>query len=252
MNKDEVLFVTGGSYIYGAEVMALKVIDGLTQKGYKLFCVVNGWNDGAYIKELDRMKVPHKSIFLGWIYLSKPKWTLDTLLHYPKAFLQYYKVMKKNNSRYVYHYNYKGIFMVLPFLKKNNIYHVHDTTNTKMARFVLKCIDKKIVYYVACSKVIVQELLNNGIKKEKIRLIYNGIDFTPKNEFSDIKKDDFFHIGIIGQLVERKGHHILLEALRIVARSFNNFRLHIFGTGDNEYINKLHQIIPEENLQNRG
>ncbi|MES2431354.1 MAG: glycosyltransferase family 4 protein [Bacteroidota bacterium] len=247
--EKKLLCITSGSYVYGAESVVLKVIGGLTNNNFKIFCAVNGWNDGAFIRELEKLKVPYKAIYLGWFYITKPLWTLDTIVHFPKAYFQYYNILKRSDSKFVYHYDYRSLFLLLPFLKKNNVYHVHATINTKMAKFILKYIDKKIVYYVACSNSIAKELIEFGIEKKKIKLIYNGVDFTndlPQQNNNIIPT--VFKIGIVGQINENKGQLVLINALAIVVKTFKNFKVHIFGTGDDALIKKLKELIEVNDL----
>jgi glycosyltransferase involved in cell wall biosynthesis len=48
-------------------------------------------------------------------------------------------------------------------------------------------------------------------------------------------------LGLVGQVVERKGHHIAVEALARIRQRFPalEFRLKIFGTGPESYINRV-------------
>ena len=80
-----ILILTNGNYISGAEKITLEVIRGLRGDHYVLHCMVSGWNDGRFIAELEKQQQPFSLIKLGWYYISKPGWSLDSLVHYPGA-----------------------------------------------------------------------------------------------------------------------------------------------------------------------
>jgi len=91
---------------------------------------------------------------------------------------------------------------------------------------------------VAVSQKVKEFYLEKGISKEKIKVIYNGIDFSSeiqksgkdniRKEFG-ISQEDIL-LAVVGRLVEAKGHQYLFEALR----SFNGrykFKLLVIGDG---------------------
>jgi glycosyltransferase involved in cell wall biosynthesis len=238
--------ITGGSYIYGAEEISLKVIRYLSSR-YETHCAINGWNDGNFISRLQEMQVPYSDIKLGWIYITKPRWTLDSLWHAPRAYWQYARLIRKFKPSVVYHSSFRSVFLLFPFLNNRNVLHVHDRlTDARTIRFMQR-IDKKINRYIAISEFIKRDLLSIGIPDSKIKLIYNGIDFAqsivPEFPFTVNK---CFHIGIVGQLLPRKGHQLLLNALAVVKNTRPDFYLHIFGKGDVAYQSTLQ--VDVENL----
>ena len=88
----KILVIGGGAYVYGAEKVILSII-GYLSKHHRVFCTVIGWNDGAFIKKLKEFGVPYATIKLGWYYLTKIKWTLDSLIHTPGAYIKYAKIL---------------------------------------------------------------------------------------------------------------------------------------------------------------
>jgi colanic acid/amylovoran biosynthesis glycosyltransferase len=78
-----------------------------------------------------------------------------------------------------------------------------------------------------------------GCPSEKIRVLYGGVDLsqfkyrTPRNDGSQ-------NILSIGRLVEKKGHHILMQAFHKIRGKFPNATLTIIGRGELEdYIKSL-------------
>src|SRR3989442_762168 len=96
-SRKRVLFFTGGSYVSGLEIVTLHLMKGLKEEGYEVRSVVNGWNDGNFKHMLDEAEIKYYVVKLGWLYIRKPLWTIDTLIHYPKAFFTCKKIIQDYN-----------------------------------------------------------------------------------------------------------------------------------------------------------
>ena len=210
----KILAIIGGTYIFGLEKVSIDVLEGLKKKGHTLHCMVSGWNDGDFIKQLNTIQIPYTAIKLGWYYITKLLWSLDSLVHYPKAIIDFINLKRRIKPELIYIYSYRQIMLLYPFFNNNIIYHVQDpNAESKQARFFLKMIDKKVKSYIAPSNYIKEDLIKCGIAANKIQLIYNGTEILPA---IDEEANEKFTIGIIGQIIERKGHLQLIEALHIL------------------------------------
>lgn len=123
--------------------------------------------------------------------------------------------------------------VVLPTWKKKVIHW----TNYLLSPFVDKVI--------CVSKYSQVKMLEQGISKKKIQLIYNGIDqerFTPK-DYNNIEfiKNHKFTITFVGRLHPQKGISILLKIIQKLPKTFN---INIIGTGS------LYEIIKQEICDN--
>lgn len=78
-----------------------------------------------------------------------------------------------------------------------------------------------------------------GCPSEKIRVLYGGVDLSQfKYRTPNIGGSQ--NILSIGRLVEKKGHHILMQAFRKIKDKFPNATLTIIGTGEmEEYLKSL-------------
>ena len=180
MRNKRLLVVVNGNYIYGAERVTIDILEGLKESGYKIHCIVSGWNDGNFIKHLGMLGIDYTIIKLGWYYLTQIKWSLDSLFHYPQAILRFLRVRKKFDSDYIYVISFRQVALLYPFLKNNIIYHVHDNNGIeRQSRFFLKRVDKKIIKYIAVSHYVKNDLIECGISPQKIEVIYNGIKIQP-------------------------------------------------------------------------
>ena len=100
-------------------------------------------------------------------------------------------------------------------------------------------------------------MVSLGIPEDKISVIPNGID---DNRFNRLNKDSCRQkIGIpsegqvlltVGTLIERKGHHILIDALKLLSdQGLLNFQTYIVGAGD--WHRRLMAQIDQAGLGNR-
>lgn len=239
MNKQKrprVLMLCGGSSCYGAEIVSLKQIAALKERGFPIFCTMSGWNDGVFSKKLDEIEIGHAIIKLGWFYIRKPLWTLDTILHLPKALVTFRKIFQKFLPEIIIHTSLRSVFYLGRFSDAPNILVVHDYWTNWKERRLVKLLDRRIHTYIAVSKDIQVSLENLGIHKNKIVQIYNPILF-PKTPKSRPLANSCFTLGIVGQVIETKGHSIAFKALRQVIYSIPREKicLKIFGEGDKNY-----------------
>ncbi len=246
----KILVIAGATYISGAEKVTIDVIRGLKENGYELHCMVSGWNDGDFIEALEKIEVPYTAIKLGWIYISKPLWTLDSIVHYPKAILKFLLLQKRFKADIVYIISYRPVIALYPFLKKNIIFHIHDpNSESKQSVFFLNQIKKKVKRFIAVSHFIQQDLIQCGISASQIEVVHNVVETNSNIDGHKIyMPDNVIRIGIVGQIIPRKGHEDLLEALKILKDKIA-FKCLIFGNGDKGFVEKLRTKIQEFGIQ---
>ena len=240
--EKKILILAGGGYIFGAETITLSIIKYLNNN-FNIHCSINGWNDGKFISILKSENVRFTEIKLGWIYIKKIKWTLDTLFHAPYGYLQYYKLLKKWKPDLCYHTSYRTLLQLYPLLNKSNVFHVHDMLSGTIGEKIIKRVDQKVMVYIAVSEAIKQNLIKCGIDHTKIKIINNGIDFTNENAIVfPHELTGIFRIGIIGQLVPRKGHALLFEAISSEKFSNKKIIIDVYGSGSEEYLSQLKHL----------
>lgn len=151
-----ILFVCGGSIMGGTEIVNLSVVKCLKERGHKVFCIVSGWSCDEFIKELESIGVEYKKIKLGFLYLRKPLWTIDTLIHYPRALFQFVKIRANFSPDIIYFFSFLGIIMLYSLLiPKQNIYHVEDDfRNSLKNKIIFRIIERKFRLFIACSSFV--------------------------------------------------------------------------------------------------
>jgi len=246
-----VLILTNGNYISGAEKVTLDVIRGLQKADAVVHCMVSGWNDGQFIAELEKIGQSYTIVKLGWYYLTKIRWSLDSLLHYPAAVLRYLQVCRSFKPDCIYITSYRQLFLLYPFINRKVFYHVHDNNgDSKRSRFFLKLLSHRVHRFIAVSRYIRYDLLTCGVPSDKIVVVYNGIPIPFLTEKSiPYSLGHTFTIGIVGQVIPRKGHMVAVQALSILHKKGLQIKMKIVGRGSEAYIREVKGSITSAGLE---
>jgi len=82
---------------------------------------------------------------------------------------------------------------------------------------------------VAISNYAVRRLLKLGVKRERIQIIHNGVNFY---KIQKVKPhEDKSDVIYLGRLKNHKNVHILIESIKILRNYFPDISLHIIGGG---------------------
>ena len=101
---------------------------------------------------------------------------------------------------------------------------------------------------ICLSDIHRQSVIKQGFPCEKIRILHNGVDINLFNPQS-IRREPH-SIMFAGAIVEHKGIHILIDALREVRLSFPDAEVHIYGSSSmwrdsDKYENKIKKLEVE-------
>ena len=127
-----------------------------------------------------------------------------------------------------------------------------------LSKFVRKYeifIQKKFHWAVGNSQIVCNQLIEEGVCKDKVWLIYNG--FEPKkdifncdrNRRSTEKKSPFIFINV-ANFIPYKGHRDLLEAVRLLPADLD-FIVNLVGEGDTAYQKELKETVLKNNLNHK-
>lgn len=109
-------------------------------------------------------------------------------------------------------------------------------------------------HVIAISQGIHNVLLEGGVPKNRLSMVHSGVDTSQYQESRErawfeaefgVRQDDIA-IGVVAQLIERKGHAFLLKAMPEILHRFPNCRLLFFGKGAAEA--ELRQLAKDMNL----
>ena len=98
--------------------------------------------------------------------------------------------------------------------------------------------------YVVVSRFLLDETVGLGVTKDKIELVYNGVEAIaaqPKNTNNQLV------FGSLGRLHYKKGYHLLVQAVKILA--YPNIKVYIWGDGEEK--DQLTEQIRLAGLENQ-
>lgn len=239
-----------GYFFGGAEVLALEVLRGLKKKGVQLACLSSSGDSEELPRRLKELGIPNTIVQFGWIY-KRLTWTIHSLILFPGAYLRSRSLLRKERWDVIHAHSFRPIVMLAPLLRQRVIYHVHDrVSQNRQFSFLRRIFDGKVSRYVAVSQFIGDDLIKAGIPKEKVVIIANGTPLPRSQPERVGLQDGSLHIGIVGQIIPRKGHADLLAALAILhEHRAPPFKLLIIGTGSKEHEAELRQKIESLDLQ---
>lgn len=235
----------------GLEIVNLTLMKQLKENGHDVFCLASGWNNGDFISRLEALAIPFQCVKLGNLYVSRPAWTLASILNLPKAVFQIKSLLKKYSPDIVILNDYRN-FLYTGFLWKGYklIYWEQNlpAINAFQKR-TFKSLYQQSFMLVACSDFVRKRLETLTQGRNKIITIHNSIDF-PDIEFiaPSYLSGKPVRIGIVGQVIPRKGHLILVDALALLREKDMNCVLYIYGNDKTKYAREVRQAIMEKGL----
>jgi len=250
MNRT-VLFIHGITEIGGAERELLVILDRLPRLGFRpiLACP----DRGPFVEELHRRGIEIR-------YSPMPPWR--KLFAYPRrapATRRLHEVIATDRPALV-HVN--DIWWVPQTLRAPAglgdpiISHVRQEIEpSKARRYELDRLD--IVLPVSVQ--IHRALEAGGVRPERLRTLYSGLDMTrvpDQEDGQDIRRrfgipGDAPLIGTVANLFPRKGYEVMLRALPAIRASAPDMHYLIVGSGDAMYEKALHALVHDLGLEGR-
>ena len=236
------LFVCGGSYVSGAEIVELSIMRELKARGHQVHALANAWNDGDFLARLEEAGIPSTVAFTGklTVKLNRLHWMADTLRHLPGARRTARALAARLRPDVVVVCN-RDTLLLLAGLFRDSVlaYHVHEVAPpTKGARQWFRVLRRLTDRFLAVSEFIQERLAELGVPREQIRAVQNGVA-PPETPPEADAQGRVPTVGICGQVGPWKGHDDLVEALGLVREQGVPFRFRIYGRGRDEYVAEL-------------
>ncbi|MHA1284907.1 MAG: glycosyltransferase family 4 protein [Promethearchaeota archaeon] len=265
-----ILYLLNSADLAGAETCFLRLITELV-KNKKLNIIVINENEGILNDKLRSLGIKvyvYPGIYLKKIYLPK---------HIRQVFINAFalrKIIKLDKPDLIHAFTLplarRILFLRLIGINTKVVGTIHDPLDPKSfgkikVRLFVYIINKYYKYIISVSKSIKKLAIKQGIKKEKIKVIYNGIPIKNLDniDIEKIKKKDKinnnnnnFIIGCFGRITPKKGQHILLEAVLKLKNKIPELKCLIIGKpsfgikGSLEYYEYLKNFVSINNLQN--
>src|SRR5439155_683389 len=135
----KILIVAPAGLVGGKEVISLTLARGLRDEGWEPEFITSRWNNGEFVRQLEREEFAYHLLWLGFIAASlRPRvlrMTLDQLVHWPSLARRYTQVVAEAAPAAVIHTNWHHAVLLLPFLNPDrDIYWAHDSMTYSMRR----------------------------------------------------------------------------------------------------------------------
>ena len=135
---------------------------------------------------------------------------------------------------------------------KIRIFYTVHATNTfknlsKIDVFVNKLMCNKII---AISSSVYNEIVERNVNKNKIEIVYNGIDLS--NISIRKKEHENINIACVARLIAKtKGQDILIKSIRIVRNNYPNIKCYLVGDANNiKDREELKKLVDDIGLDN--
>lgn len=226
----------------GVETGSVDLSQSLKKLGEKVIVVSCG---GILVKELEKYNIRH-------IQLPIHKKSLIALFQIPKLI----RIIKEERIDIVHAQSRIPAWIAYFACKKTNTTFVTSCHGYYSKQFFSKVMGwgKRVI---VISQVIAKHMQENfRVSREKICLIYRGVDLTRylyQQDKYDKPKDKYIIVNI-SRLSPIKGHIEFIKAIDIVAKQKPNIEVWLVGSADEKkkhYEDNLHRLVKDLNLQDR-
>jgi len=215
-----ILYVNPASEISGAEISLLLLIEALDRHQYQPILIVPA--EGSLSTKAKSLNICTKVLSIHPFMLERDiKESVQDAFFSLRELAKIQALLEEIKPDLIHINSYR---IGLPFtlvawkLKIPQIWHIRDIPNSKLKRLFVGMLTRLPNKIISISDAVANAL---GIKEQpNTTVIYNGLSLEQFGHLSNSNfrneykiKNETFLIGIIGQLVPRKGHTLLLEAI---------------------------------------
>ncbi|OEH93097.1 glycosyltransferase [Bacillus solimangrovi] len=178
-------------------------------------------------------------------YIIDP-WLLNEKVYYLNEILSPHKYVKQNKVSLLHaHHGQLGL-LLLPFKEETKlplVTSIRGVDATLAEGRVGYYENMKILFekgecfYPVC-QYLADRINNWGCPAEKIKVLYGGVDLN-QFTYTPPQQRNTQNILSMGRLVEKKGHHVLMQAFQKIKTKFPHATLTIIGRGELEEPLKL-------------
>jgi glycosyltransferase involved in cell wall biosynthesis len=244
----KILYAHGIQDIGGAETDLIAMIKGLDRERFhpSVACPPNG----AFIERLRKIPVPvFPALFPSWRKV-KDIWRI------PIAVVSWVAILKRGKFDLVHINDYWWTPIVWLACRIRRIPCLVHIRQQIEPRRVKQYWLEKPNGVLAISQEIRHVAIEGGMDPDRIQVVYSGLDFSSKAEQVNrglIRQryglpSGQLLIGAVANLFPRKGYEYLLEALADVRKIVPHVHCIIVGEGDEEYYEKLMNLVRAKDL----
>ncbi len=241
---------------YGASKVLVSIINIFINNGFKIYLLLpcdGPLNNNSILKKTEitiiNLGVFRKKYFNIFGLINRLYFIIKSSF-FIKKFL-------KNNQIDLVYTNTSTIIspsIAAKFTGIPSIYHIHEIPNSNLiyAKFITTFLNN-FARDILCVSISTSEFwINLGLKKSKVKLIYNGFNF--KNIKPKIVSDQKIIFTSISRIIPYKGHIILIRIFDVLCKKNDNIHLQIIGDTlpqYQQYLDKLKREVKKRNLGNK-
>ncbi|OGZ77535.1 MAG: hypothetical protein A3G45_02135 [Candidatus Staskawiczbacteria bacterium RIFCSPLOWO2_12_FULL_37_15] len=180
---------------------------------------------------------------------------LFKIYYFLKGFFLFKKIVRKENPDYIITFGFPSDLMGILTSPSKTLVGAHSLWSKShggiIEKSIIKLLFNKSKKVICVSKTVAEDLTSNfGIKKEKIKIIYNPVnvekireqaDFPIEPEYGEIFKNPV--IITMGRLSIEKNYESLIKSFKEIKNEIKTAKLVILGAGENKEF--LEQLIKE-------
>lgn len=258
-----VLFVCGGKYVYGKEVVTLSHAQGLSDLGHTVTVAASCWSDGDFVSRLEHAGLRFRKLSLGFISKTwrrdAVQMTIQQGLNLPQLWWQYGRLLEEERPEVVFHTEFHHLCVLLPWLQRRDWMIVHEVfPATPFYSRVFGLLARRLGGFVAVSHFVGESLRALGIPEAQIAVVPNGVRFPTAEAVAEARRaretskdaeteaeqraqrsrpTSEMVLGLVGQVAPWKGHLDALAALALV-NQVRPAMLKIYGAATNDFIHE--------------
>ncbi|MBT8189525.1 MAG: glycosyltransferase family 4 protein, partial [Bacteroidia bacterium] len=228
--KMKILFILENYYpnIGGVETLFKNLSESLVKNGYEVTVLTNRFSNDLPLREdINGVKVirtPLKNRYLFTLLAFFPavklagKFDLIHTTSYNAAIPAFFAgLVRRKKTIITFHEVWGRLWFDLPFMSKTVLW-LHYLFEKMLLKF-------PFYKFVAVSEYTKSRLVEEGIPKEKIRMIHNGIDYDDYPVRLNHENSGKFRFLYFGRLGISKGLDILLQSIDMLARERDDFEV---------------------------
>lgn len=262
-----VLYIVGGEgNRYGSEIVAVTLIEGGKNNGIN-YTVVTA-KSGYVSKKCEELGIRCYIVpFSFFVYreikikilnfIKKTLWRCRAELLTFKAT----KFIESNidlNTIDLIHTNLIRDLLGGVLSEKYNIphvWHIHELFKSHYQLSMLRprqieWISRHSNCFIAISKTVSNEWINNGLPNDKVKVVYNGLDINAIQKKDHYQTSSLLRLAMVGHLVPAKGQSIVVEQLSKLPDCIKKeLVLDLYGDGTVEYKRFLEKAAKQSNIK---
>lgn len=248
--RNKITFIMASPGGGGSESVGVNIANRLADRGWHVdFVCMN-------LKRKEYLETISKKVNLVNLNISRFALSFIPIMFY----------LKRNKVKNIVSFNYfYSIQLVLQkfllgnqfkIIARNNISlsqdEKYDFSSNIFKRFIfmiVKFLYPKVDYCIAqCEEMRIDLIRNYSFKNNKIKVIFNPVNYKIENSYENKKIPKEKFILIVGRLSKQKRHDVAIKVFSKIKQKFPDFKLKISGQGQEE--NFLRQLTKKYGINN--